>query len=145
MPLKRPLTPGTHAYHPDPRNADILIGIRDGVSGAFSTVWRPMARVSVFDSGFMLGDGVWEGIRVHRGVLVYLEEHLERLYEGAKAIDMDIGASHVCGQCIHCVQGVVRLSVNIGQRWSTLPWVSLTITVCGVDRADTRATHASDV
>lgn len=47
--------------------------------------------VSVFDSGFVLGDGVWEGLRVHRGRAVFLEAHLDRLYEGAKAIAIDIG------------------------------------------------------
>ena len=62
---------GTHVYVDDPRNADILIGIRDGVSQRFELVWRPAAKVSVLDSGFMLGDGVWEGIRLHRGVLLF--------------------------------------------------------------------------
>jgi len=47
--------------------------------------------VSVFDSGFMLGDGVWEGIRVHHGRLAFLDDHLRRIYEGARGIDMDIG------------------------------------------------------
>ncbi|GIL89748.1 hypothetical protein Vretimale_16602 [Volvox reticuliferus] len=84
---------GTHVYVQDPRNEDVLIGIRDGVSGRFELVWRPHARVSVLDSGYMLGDGVWEGIRLHRGVLFLLEEHFERLWEGAKAIDMDLGLS----------------------------------------------------
>ncbi|GLC47548.1 hypothetical protein PLESTM_002100400, partial [Pleodorina starrii] len=56
---------GTHVYVSDPRNADVLIGIRDGVSGRFELVWRPHARVSVLDSGYMLGDGVWEGVRLH--------------------------------------------------------------------------------
>ena len=41
--------------------------------------WRPEARVSVLDSGFILGDGVWEGLRLHRGVLMFAEAHLERL------------------------------------------------------------------
>jgi branched-chain amino acid aminotransferase len=49
--------------------------------------------VSVFDSGFMLGDGVWEGLRVHKGKLSFLDRHLDRLFEGAKAIAMDIGLS----------------------------------------------------
>jgi branched-chain amino acid aminotransferase len=49
--------------------------------------------VSVFDSGFMLGDGVWEGLRVHRGKLGFLDRHLDRLFEGTKAIAMDIGLS----------------------------------------------------
>ena len=52
---------------------------------------RPQASVSVFDSGFMLGDGVWEGLRVHQGRIAFLDRHLDRLYRGAKAIAMDIG------------------------------------------------------
>ena len=44
----------------------------------------------VLDSGFMLGDGVWEGLRLHRGALMFIEAHLARLYEGAKALDMHI-------------------------------------------------------
>ncbi|PNH08681.1 Branched-chain-amino-acid aminotransferase-like protein 2 [Tetrabaena socialis] len=54
-------------------------------------VWRPHACVSVLDSGYMLGDGVWEGIRLHKGCLYLIEEHLERLWEGCKALDMDVG------------------------------------------------------
>ena len=76
---------GTHAYLDDPRNAEILIS----VNGTLFP--REQATVSVFDSGFMLGDGVWEGLRLHHGRLLFLEAHLDRLYEGAKAIDMDIG------------------------------------------------------
>ena len=72
---------GTHAYTADPRNADVLIGIRDGVRDSFELVWRPEAKVSVFDSGFMLGDGVWEGIRLHRGVLIFIDQHIRRLYQ----------------------------------------------------------------
>ena len=69
----------------DPRNADILIE----VNGVLKT--RAEAMVSVFDSGFVLGDGVWEGLRVHRGRIAFLAAHLDRLYEGAKAIALDIG------------------------------------------------------
>ena len=75
----------THAYQDDPRNAGILIC----VNGEHKK--RAEAVVSVFDSGFILGDGVWEGIRLHDGHLAFLGQHLERLYEGAKALDMDIG------------------------------------------------------
>ena len=78
------MTSGTHDYLDDPRNSEILISI----NGAM--VSRDDAKVSVFDSGFMLGDGVWEGIRYHRGKLLFLQAHMDRLYEGAKAIDMDI-------------------------------------------------------
>ena len=73
----------THEYVDDPRNADILISINGQM------VPRAEAMVSVFDSGFVLGDGVWEGLRVHDGGIAFLEAHLERLYEGARALDMD--------------------------------------------------------
>ncbi|MFP6708727.1 MAG: aminotransferase class IV [Alphaproteobacteria bacterium] len=76
---------GTHDYLDDLRNGDILISINGEMYS------RDDAKVSVFDSGFMLGDGVWEGIRFHRGTLLFLNAHIDRLYEGAKAIDMDIG------------------------------------------------------
>ena len=79
------MTHGTHSFAPDPRNETILINI----NGAL--VPRAEASVSVFDSGFMLGDGVWEGLRVHGGRIAFLDRHLTRLYEGAKAIAMDIG------------------------------------------------------
>jgi len=76
---------GTHDYEDDPRNADILVYVNGDL------VPRAEAKVSVLDSGFMLGDGVWEGLRLHDGALAFLDKHLDRLYEGAKAIDMDIG------------------------------------------------------
>ena len=71
----------------DPRNASILININGELKA------RAEAVVSVFDSGFMLGDGIWEGLRVHKGKLAFLERHLDRLFEGAKALAMDIGLS----------------------------------------------------
>ncbi len=76
---------GTHDYVDDDRNANILVHVNGEL------VPRDRAMVSVLDSGFMLGDGVWEGIRVHNGQLAFGDEHLRRLYEGAAAIDMDIG------------------------------------------------------
>jgi branched-chain amino acid aminotransferase len=74
-----------HEFHDDPRNADILIWI----NGALKP--RAEAVVSVFDSGFVLGDGVWEGLRVSGGQPLFLDEHLDRLFEGARAIALDIG------------------------------------------------------
>jgi branched-chain amino acid aminotransferase len=71
----------------DPRNASILINVNGELKP------RGEAIVSVFDSGFMLGDGVWEGLRVHRGEFLFLDRHLDRLFEGAKAIAMDVGLS----------------------------------------------------
>ena len=78
---------GTHDHGDDPRNADVLIY----VNGAL--VPRAEAVVSVFDAGFVLGDGVWEGLRVHGGHPAFLEAHLDRLYEGAAAIALDVGLS----------------------------------------------------
>ncbi|HET9459579.1 MAG TPA: aminotransferase class IV [Sphingomicrobium sp.] len=71
----------------DPRNESILIN----VNGALKP--RGEAVVSVFDSGFMLGDGVWEGLRVYKGRIAFLDRHLDRLFEGAKALAMDVGLS----------------------------------------------------
>jgi branched-chain amino acid aminotransferase len=79
------MTTGTHEHVDDPRNADILISVNGDL------VPRAEAVVSVFDSGFVLGDGVWEGLRVTRGGIAFLDAHLNRLYEGARALDMDIG------------------------------------------------------
>ncbi|NNE63606.1 MAG: aminotransferase class IV, partial [Gammaproteobacteria bacterium] len=78
---------GTHDYQDDPRNASILININGEL------LPREKAMVSVFDSGFVLGDGVWEGLRVHKGKIAFLDAHLERLYGGAKAIDMEMDIS----------------------------------------------------
>jgi branched-chain amino acid aminotransferase len=69
----------------DPRNASILISVNGDL------VPRDKAVVSVFDSGFILGDGVWEGLRLVNGGVPFLRAHIERLYEGAKSIFMDIG------------------------------------------------------
>lgn len=79
---------GTHSFVTDPRNPEILVGIRDGVRGEFELVPRSLAKVSVLESGFVSGDGVWEGIRLRSGVLLFLDKHLDRLFQGARAIDM---------------------------------------------------------
>jgi branched-chain amino acid aminotransferase len=76
---------GSHAYVPDARNASVLFNVNGNL------VPRDKAVVNVFDSGFMLGDGVWEGFRVHNGKIAFLKEHLARLWEGAAALDIDIG------------------------------------------------------
>jgi branched-chain amino acid aminotransferase len=78
---------GTHEYDDDPRNEEILIWVNGELRP------RNEAVVSVFDSGFVLGDGVWEGLRVHRGAAAFLDRHLDRLFEGARAIALDIGLS----------------------------------------------------
>ena len=74
--------PSTHDYANDPRNENILIYL----NGKFYP--RAKASVSVMDSGFLLGDGVWEGIRLYKNTLIHLEDHLNRLYQGAESIDL---------------------------------------------------------
>jgi branched-chain amino acid aminotransferase len=76
---------GTHDFEDDPRNDGVLVWVNGKL------VPREQAVVSVFDAGFVLGDGVWEGLRVRAGHPAFLERHLERLYEGAKAIMLDVG------------------------------------------------------
>ncbi|CAA9439725.1 MAG: aminotransferase, class IV [uncultured Rubrobacteraceae bacterium] len=76
---------GTHEAVPDIRNEDVLVYI----NGAFFP--RAEAKISVFDSGFLVGDGVWEGLRLHDGGFAFLEYHLDRLFRGAKAIGLEIG------------------------------------------------------
>ena len=80
---------GAHDYLDDPRNRDVLVSVNGEL------VHRDEARVSVFDSGYLLGDGVWEGLRLHKGGIAFLDAHLKRLYAGAKTIDMDIGLAPV--------------------------------------------------
>ena len=72
---------GTHEYSGADRNADILIDINGELFP------RERAAVSVFDSGFILGDGVWEGLRAEGGTILFLEQHLDRLYEGMHTLD----------------------------------------------------------
>ncbi len=75
----------THQAEDDARNESILIYVNGRI------VPKAQALVSVYDSGFMLGDGVWEGIRLYSGRWAFIEEHIDRLFEAAKAIDLDIG------------------------------------------------------
>jgi len=77
----------THQATEDARNDDILIYV-DG-----KIVPKSEAVVSVYDSGFMLGDGIWEGLRLYNGKWAFLNEHIERLFEASIAIDLDIGKS----------------------------------------------------
>ena len=88
-PPTNPLAQGESAqgYLADPRNDGVLVY----VNGAF--VRRDEARVSIFDSGFVLGDGIWEGLRLVQGRIISLEAHLDRLWEGATSIALDIGMS----------------------------------------------------
>ena len=76
---------GTHNALEDSRNEHILISINDELFP------RNEARISVFDAGYLVGDGVWEGLRLHQGRLVFWDDHMDRLYAGAKTIGLDIG------------------------------------------------------
>ena len=79
--------PTTHDYYDDPRNKDIKIFI----NGNF--FHRSDAKISVLDSGFLLGDGVWEGIRLNNGKLLHFEKHIDRLFFGARSLALDIHLS----------------------------------------------------
>ena len=78
------MTHGTHNALDDPRNADVRIYINGEL------LHRDDAKISAFDSGYLVGDGVWEGLRLHDGVLVFLDEHLDRLWQGAATVGMDL-------------------------------------------------------
>ena len=75
----------THSAIVDPRNENVKIYI----NGEFHS--RENAQISVFDSGFLVGDGIWEGLRLHNGKFAFLDKHLDRLFAGASAIHLDIG------------------------------------------------------
>ncbi|MCP4419272.1 MAG: aminotransferase class IV [Chloroflexi bacterium] len=78
---------GTHNAVHDERNENVLIYVNGELFP------RNEAKISVFDSGYLVGDGVWEALRLHDGVLVFLDEHLDRLWQGAATVGMDIGMS----------------------------------------------------
>ena len=122
---------GVHDYVYDERNADILVSINGTLKH------RDEATVSVFESGYLLGDGVWEGMRVHQGGVAFLDEHLKRLYAGAKTIDMDIGLTpdELTGQLFACLKaqdmqdGVhIRMMVTRGVKKTPYQGPRFTIT-----------------
>ncbi len=91
---------GTHHAEEDPRNADIVIYI----NGQYHK--RQEAKISVFDSGYLVGDGVWEALRLHRGALVFWKEHMDRLWAGAASIGMSLPWTQeellsICRECLH--------------------------------------------
>src|SRR5690606_14882605 len=75
----------THDAEDDPRNQNILIYVNGEL------MLRAEAKVSVYDSGFMLGDGMWEGMRLYNGKWAFFDEHMDRLFESCKAISLDMG------------------------------------------------------
>ncbi|WP_300381763.1 aminotransferase class IV [Henriciella sp.] len=122
---------GVHDFVYDPRNADVLVSINGELKH------RDEATVSVFDSGYLLGDGVWEGLRVKDGGVAFLDVHLKRLYAGAKTIDMDIGLTKTeltkrlfeCLKTQEMTDGVhVRLMVTRGIKKTPYQGPRFTIT-----------------
>ena len=93
---------GTHEALPDDRNERVLIYLNGQL------VPRAEAKISVFDSGFLIGDGVWEGLRLHHDQFVFLDEHLDRLWQGAKAIGLDIGLTRA--ELTAALQQTVRVN-----------------------------------
>lgn len=109
----------SQSYVKDPRND----GVEIYVNGAFFA--RDEARVSVFDAGFVLGDGVWEGIRLINGKLLAIDEHIDRIFEGATSIQLDIGYSkdELIGEIWKCLRhngmhdGVhIRMMISRGRK-----------------------------
>ena len=122
---------GTHDHQLDPRNADIQININGELFK------REDAKVSVFDSGYILGDGIWEGLRLHKGKVLFAKAHMRRLYEGAKALDMemDVDASQLMARIYdtcranNMVSGVhIRLMVTRGIKSTPYQDPRMTIT-----------------
>ena len=74
----------SHSYIHNSKNENIYININGEL------FHRNEAKISVFDSGFLLGDGVWEGIRLHQSKLIFINEHMDRLFESAAGISLNI-------------------------------------------------------
>lgn len=91
--MKKTQLNGDHSFIEDPRNESIKIGIRDGVSMKFELFDRNEAKISVFDSSVLVGDGVWEGLRIINGNVQYVYEHFERLFQTAYALWIDLGVT----------------------------------------------------
>jgi branched-chain amino acid aminotransferase len=98
----------SHSYISNPQNEDIFININGEL------FHRNEAKISVFDSGFLLGDGVWEGIRLHKSKLVFIKDHIDRLFASAKGISLNIPYSKQ--EIIHQINKVLdknRMNDNI--------------------------------
>lgn len=115
------MSTGTQDYIGDPRNDRILVSV-DG-----ALVHRDAATVSVFDSGFVLGDGVWEGLRLNDGKIAFLDAHFDRLWQGAKMLMIDIGLTRLelATRLFDCLDanamqdgGHIRLMVTRGKKRS---------------------------
>ncbi|MBI1214167.1 MAG: aminotransferase class IV [Alphaproteobacteria bacterium] len=92
--------PGSQDFAADPRNETALIYLNGEL------VPRAEAKVSIFDAGFVLGDGIWEGLRLHKGRLAFLDAHLDRLFEGARKIELDVGMTRAE------IEGAIRRTLD---------------------------------
>ena len=124
------MSSGTQEYVGDPRNDAVLVSVNGELVG------RDAASVSVFDSGFVLGDGIWEGLRLVKGRIAFLDAHLDRLYAGAKMLMIDIGLTReeLVGRLFDCLErngmedGVhIRLMVTRGKKRSPYQDPRLTV------------------
>ncbi|KAJ5116944.1 hypothetical protein N7456_001292 [Penicillium angulare] len=95
MSVNRTASGASHAVIPNEKNKHILVGMRDGVTAEFKLVAKKDAVVSVFDSNFLIGDGIWEGIRAKNGRIQFAKDHIDRLFQSAKAMMMDLGLSKI--------------------------------------------------
>jgi branched-chain amino acid aminotransferase len=118
---------GSQDFEDDPVNASVLVSLNGEL------VPRNEAKVSIFDAGFVVGDGVWEGLRLHKGALLFLDTHMERLFAGAAAIDLDIGqtraalvaeirrtlSANAFEDGVH-----IRVMITRGPKRGATPWAS---------------------
>ena len=107
----KPEDVSTHDAEPDGRNENLKIYVNGQI------LPREEAKISVYDSGFMLGDGVWEGIRLYDSSWAFLDEHLDRLFEAAKAIDLEIGMSRqALTQALDATAAANGMTANVHAR-----------------------------
>ena len=102
--VRQGMAGGTHDHREDSRNANVLVYVNGEL------LPRSQAVVSVFDSGFLMGDGVWEGLRLYDGHVPFLDEHLDRLFQGARALDLDIGLDRQA--LVDAIAGIARLRLR---------------------------------
>ena len=131
----REISTGTQDYVDDPRNDAVIVD----VNGVLTP--RDEAKISVFDAGFVLGDGVWEGLRLINGRIAFLERHFDRLWDGAKMLRIDIGLTRAelaqrLGRALKAnamIDGAhIRLMVTRGKKRSPYQDPRLTIGAASV-------------
>ena len=109
---------GTHNALPDERNQDILIFINDEL------LPRADAKISVFDSGYLVGDGIWEALRLHEGVLVFLDQHLDRLWTALRTLYPEHAPVAACTRLMDDAGFAARFA-EVMRRRDTPMWTML--------------------